>query len=226
MVAAVLWTGGKDSVMAMMDAMDQGFDVQYLVTFAPENPSFKAHPLPLMQRQAAAVGKPHLIKTVVAPYADSYEQHFRDLHNELGVTCIVTGDIDFIGSSTTNFVQERCNAVGMTSVFPLWQRSRDELLATLLHRQLYVVFSCVKTAPFEPVANWLGQPINETSVAALRLVTQDDKNIDICGENGEYHTMVLNGPCFQHAIELPAYDIATVDTLSYMQFPADWCDAP
>ncbi|RHY17487.1 hypothetical protein DYB32_010510 [Aphanomyces invadans] len=208
--------------MAMMDAVDRGYDVQYLVTFAPENPSFKAHPLSLMRRQAAAVGKLHLIKTVATPYAESYEHHLRSLHDELGVTHIVTGDIDYIGSSTTNFIQERCKATGLTSVFPLWQRSRDELLATLLKRRLHVVFSCVKTVPFHPVSRWLGQPINDASIAALHSIQNDGKNIDICGENGEYHTMVLNGPCFQYAIDLPPFDIASVDTLSFMQFPPDW----
>ncbi|KAF0699287.1 Aste57867_10129 [Aphanomyces stellatus] len=228
MIAAVLWTGGKDSVMAMMDAIDQGYDVRYLVTFAPENPSFKAHPLPLMQQQAAAVGRPHLIKTVAAPYAESYERHLQALRDELHVTHIVTGDIDFIGTSTINFIEARCAAVaGLTAVFPLWQRARDELLATLLRRQLRVVFSCVKTAMFSPVSDWLGCAIDADAIDRLGHVrAADGTAIDMCGENGEYHTMVVDGPCFGHAVALPPFEIATTGgddvstSLSYMRFLA------
>ncbi|CAK4073001.1 unnamed protein product [Aphanomyces euteiches] len=222
MVTAVLWTGGKDSVLAMIEAMDEGHDVQYLVTFGPENPSFKAHPLPLMQRQAAAVGKPHLLRTIGAPYAERYEDNLRALRDEFGVTCIVTGDIDFLGTSTTNFIQARCEAIGLASYFPLWKRSREELLAKLLQKGLYVVFSCVKSIPFEPAVEWLGQPINDKAVERLRQLEENGKPIDICGENGEYHTMVLDGPCFSHRISLPKFSVAAQDGLSYMQFTEDW----
>ncbi|OQR94038.1 PP-loop superfamily ATP-utilizing enzyme [Achlya hypogyna] len=217
-MAAVSWTGGKDCALALHEATAHGLEVRLLVTFAPENPSFRAHPIPLMKAQAAAIGLPHMFLTIRPPaYDESYEAALRQLQEEYGITYLVTGDIDFIGASTTNYMNERCAAVGMDIFTPLWQRPRESLIQRLLECRFHIIFSCVKEASFPDSKAWLGRTIDATALADLRAL-HASRGVDVCGENGEYHTMVLGAPYFDHTLLLPPFTIESKDGLSCLRF--------
>ncbi|OQS04021.1 PP-loop superfamily ATP-utilizing enzyme [Thraustotheca clavata] len=218
MMAAVAWTGGKDCAMALYEAKAKGYDVKLLVTFAPENPSFRAHPLALMEAQAAALGMQHVILTIRPPnYNESYEDALKVLMEKYQIECLVTGDIDYVGTSTTNYMNERCAAVGMEIWCPLWQRPRESLIELIIQRKFYVVFSCVKDEKFTDASAWLGKAISKEILEALKMLHAQN-GADMCGENGEYHTMVLGGPYFQHQVEIPPFTIESKDGLSCMKF--------
>ena len=70
--AAVLWTGGKDSALALHEARQAGCRVRGLVTFAPPEPDFLAHPIAFMKLQAAALALPHWLWPVHEPFHESY----------------------------------------------------------------------------------------------------------------------------------------------------------
>src|SRR4051812_44455821 len=80
--AAVLWTGGKDSSLALYEAARDGYRIHCLVTFAPRQPEFLAHPLAFIQLQAQALGLPHYVFPIHEPYAEAYEAALRRLKNE------------------------------------------------------------------------------------------------------------------------------------------------
>ena len=116
------------------------------------------------------------------------------MNADYAVDTILTGDIDYVGTMTTNFMTEVCETyVPQVSItLPLWQttpKNRTQLLVEMIEEHGFViVFSCVK----EPLnASWIGRRLDRTAIRDLEAL-----DIDITGENGEYHTMVLYVPSF------------------------------
>ena len=211
--AAVLWTGGKDSALALHEARRNGCRVRYLVTFAPPEPDFLAHPIPVMKLQAEALGLPHLVCPVPAPFAESYEAGLRWLKTTMNIDTVITGDIAEVGGAP-NWIRERSRPAGMNVLTPLWGRDRLTLLQQLLAARFKVIFSCVKTRWL--AAGWVGRPIDEQSVAELRALRRQN-GLDLCGEEGEYHTLVTDAPDFHRRVEIGPAAVCERDTLAYLQ---------
>ena len=211
--AAMLWTGGKDSALALLEAGRSGYDVRCLITFAPPQPDFLAHPLPFMQLQAQALGLPHHVLQVNEPFADGYENHLRSMRNEMGIDAVVTGDIAEVGGSP-NWIRERSRPVGMEVHTPLWGRDRQQLLEDLLSHRFTVRFSCVKKRWL--TESWVGRTLNEPAIADLRTV-RERSGLDLCGEEGEYHTLVTDGPQFSRAIDVQSYSVRATESLAFME---------
>jgi diphthine-ammonia ligase len=211
--AAMLWTGGKDSALALFEAGRSGFEVRCLVTFAPPKPDFLAHPLAFMELQAEALGLPHHVLPVREPFAEGYETHLRALRSDMGIDAVVTGDIAEVNGSP-NWIRERSRPVGMEVHTPLWGRDRQTLLEELLSRRFTVRFSCVKKRWL--AESWVGRTLNEPTIAELQIV-RERTGLDICGEEGEYHTLVTEGPQFSRAIEVESYSVRATESLAFME---------
>ena len=208
----MLWTGGKDSSLALYEASRSGYHVRCLVTFAPPQPDFLAHPLSFMKLQAEALGLPHYVLPVREPFAEGYETHLRKMRDE-GIEVVVTGDIAEVGGSP-NWIRERSRPVGMEVHTPLWGRDRENLLEQLLGRRFEVLFSCVKKRWL--TESWVGRRLNEPAIADLRAV-RERTGLDLCGEEGEYHTLVTDGPQFKQAIRAQSYSVCATDSLAFMK---------
>ena len=211
--AAVLWTGGKDSAMALYEAGNCGFHISCLVTFAPVKPDFRAHPLAVMTMQAEVLGLPHYVLPVSEPYDKSYECGLRRLREEHGIDCVVTGDIAEV-NGYPNWIRERSRPVGMEVYTPLWGRDRDTLMAQLLGRSFRVCISCVDTRWLDQ--SWVGRELDEAAVEELHAIRRIN-GLDLCGENGEYHTMVIGGPQFAQCIDIRSYSKCMTDLLVYTE---------
>ncbi|HEX5008982.1 MAG TPA: hypothetical protein VFY71_01180 [Planctomycetota bacterium] len=196
-VAAVLWTGGKDCSLALHEARAAGLDVRALVTFTPRDPDFLAHPLPVLALQAQAAGLPHRRLVVEQPFRDGYERALRTLRDE-GVRVLVTGDIAEVAGHP-NWVRECAEPLGLRVETPLWGRERPALLARLLELRFRVVVSCVDTRRLP--AGWVGRTLDAAAVAELRAL-QASHGVDPSGENGEYHSLVLEAPFFAQRVDL------------------------
>lgn len=211
--AAMLWSGGKDGALALYLARQAGYRVRALVTFAPPQADFLAHPLPLIQLQAQALGLPYRLEIVHAPFDAGYEAALVRLRDELGIATVITGDIDRVNGQP-NWIGERSRAVGMQVHTPLWGRERADLLRQWLDLGFLGYFSCIDTQKLRP--DWLGRTLNADAVAALQTIRQQN-GLDLCGENGEYHSMVLGGPMFGHRIALPAWSPRQIGSLLGMR---------
>lgn len=209
MIAAVLWTGGKDCALAMQKAMDLGHTVVKLITFVPKNPEFKAHPLEIINKQVELINISHEYIVINEPYTESYECSIQKLVNE-GIQCLVTGDIDFV-SGNPNWIDERCRKIDVKVFKPLWNLSRVNILQDLLAREFDVVFSAVKTDVFDQT--WIGRHITAATIADLNILS-----CDLCGENGEYHTAVVDCPLFSKPLNLQIIDILTHKGLYFAKF--------
>ncbi len=210
--AAVLWTGGKDSALALHAAAAHGCEARCLVTFAPPEPDFLAHPLPVMALQARSLGLPHRVLTVAKPFETGYEAALRTLRDEAGIECVVTGDIAAV-DGRPNWIAERCHAVGMQACLPQWGRDREALLGQLLEAGFRVRISCVDTQRLD--ADWVGRELDAEAIAGLRSIHLRN-GLDMCGENGEYHTLVVDGPSFARPVAIRDWTLKIAGPLAYM----------
>ncbi|HET7626336.1 MAG TPA: diphthine--ammonia ligase [Verrucomicrobiae bacterium] len=211
--AAVLWTGGKDSVLALHEAARNGCRVRCLVTFTPPEPDFLAHPIAFMKLQAEALSLPHFLRPVREPFAESYEAGLRWLKETNGIDTVITGDIAEVNGSP-NWIRERSRSVGMNVITPLWEQDRLALLQQLLAAEFKVVFSCVKTKWMN--AGWVGRELNHQTIAELRAL-REQNGLDLCGEQGEYHTLVTDAPEFKHGVHLGAFRVREREELAYLE---------
>lgn len=202
--AAVLWTGGKDSALALDEARRAGIPPGALVTFAPPGAAFRAHPVPVMAAQARALGLPHRVVELRPPLDAAYRRAFEALAAE-GFTRLVTGDIAPV-DGLPNWVRERAAGLPLEVLTPLWGRDRAGLLATFRERGFRAVLSCVRP-PIPP--SLCGRPLDGDAEAVLRAA-----GADLCGENGEYHTLVLDGPGFAAPVALDAVPGTGADGLT------------
>lgn len=213
---SVLWTGGKDSALALHQIEAQGYTVRSLVTFAPPNPQFLAHPIPIIRLQAKALDLPHHLIEIHTPYQEGYENAITSLEKEHRIDALVTGDIAEVDGQP-NWIRECSRSAGVEVLTPLWGCDRAATLRTLLDRRFKVIFSCVKKPWF--TGAWIGRELNEASFADL-VALNKATGMDICGENGEYHTLVLDGPLFEHEIAIEAFSCCEQETLFHLGLQA------
>lgn len=126
--------------------------ISLLVTFAPaghDRPGqgFKAHPIPVIRAQARALGIPHIVCEVdpLQSPLEEYMRHMRMLHQQHGITELVTGDIlDVAG----RFMQRAVKGTGVTLVTPLWQLPRSKVLAALHALGIDSMISCINVSKY------------------------------------------------------------------------------
>ncbi len=208
----LLWSGGKDAMQALCHAREAGHQVVALITFAPPAPRFLAHPLSQVRRQAAALALSHQLVTIEAPFDLGYERALAALKEEWQLDGVVTGDIDSVGGAP-NWIRERCRPLGLTVHTPLWQQPREALLADMLARGIVAHLSCVDTRVLAP--EWVGRRLDAATLADLQQLADRD-GFDACGEQGEYHTMVTDGPGFAAPLTLGHWQVARQEHLAYL----------
>lgn len=188
------FSGGKDSCLALWRAQRLGLDIRtLLVMFEEGGERSRSHALPaaLLERQANALGLELMMRK--ASWAD-YERVFTDALRELkaqGYERAVFGDIDL--QAHRDWEERVCAAAELTPVLPLWQRDRRELAYEVIDSGFRCVVVCVdsKHLPDE----FCGREYDRSFLADL------PAGVDACGENGEFHTFVYDGPNFSKPVE-------------------------
>lgn len=212
---ALLWTGGKDGALALHEARTSGLPVTQLITFTPQAPHFRAHPLPLIEAQARALGLPHRCVMIAEPFGESYVNAIRELKEKDALDALITGDIAEVGGYP-NWIRQCAAPSGMGVLTPLWGRDRRTLLDQLLALGFDVRFSCVKKRWLD--ASWVGRRLEASTVAELEECRRGN-GLDLCGEEGEYHTMILNGPDFRRPVHLRTWTLAQDGEMAWMDAP-------
>ncbi len=210
--AIVLWTGGKDSSLSLYKAKLLGYDVISLFTFMPSREEFLAHPLKFMKYQADALGIPHHSIEVNEPFRDSYEKAIHSLREKYKIDVLVTGDIAEVNGHP-NWIRECSRHSGTDVLTPLWGFDRLVILKELLSYKFKIIFSCVKKPWF--TIDWLGKELNLNSLDQMRTISAET-GLDMCGENGEYHTLVVDGPLFKKNIYIEKYSRQIKNSLMYL----------
>ena len=231
--AGVLWTGGKDCALAFLEGQGLGYEICNLVTFIPKRRGepthtnqFRAHPLEHMEVQSELMGIRHLVMDVESPFKRGYERAIGFLREEHGLDTLITGDIDEIRThGSGNWIRECSRYSGMRVETPLWKRDREELLYRVMEAGLEVFISCVKEPWFKD-GSWIGE-LDSGVIERLKGIGGEPK-LDLCGEQGEYHTLVLDGPMFlERRIRFLEYSVIKEEGgvgggLYYLKVKKEW----
>ena len=203
MKAAVLWTGGKDSALALHLSLNL-YDIRSLICFVPaDNRRFYAHPQQLMTRQAQKIGIPIEFVPISEPYKQSYRQQIETIR-DVGIEVLITGDISTVGGMPNWIDEVAAGLVGIEK--PLWELDRGAILDTFASNQFEVVCSLSYKKHFQTTIT--GRYFDLELISQLKQLP-----IDPCGEQGEYHTWVLDAPFFKAPVQLEGTRI--VDTPEY-----------
>jgi uncharacterized protein (TIGR00290 family) len=196
---AMMWSGGKDSALALHRARLAGLDVKLLITFyaeATQRVRFHATRLAAIEAQTDAIHGMEL-KAMGASW-DAMETLFLDelAHLRLrGFTGVICGDIHL--AEVRAWYEERVTASGLEHVEPIWGEPPTDLLKEFVGIGGRAVVTCVDLTRLD--ASWLGRIIDETFSNEICAT-----GIDACGENGEYHSFAFQGPIFSRPVRWSA----------------------
>jgi uncharacterized protein (TIGR00290 family) len=193
------WSGGKDSAMALYDLLTvERRRVAALLTTVTEGfDRISMHGVrrELLERQAGAIGLP-LHQVTIPPQCvnavyESRMEEARRVHFAGGIREVVFGDI-FLEDLRV-YRENNLAKLGMRGVFPIWKRDTRELVATFLQLGFRAIVVCVdlKVLP----ADFSGREINAQFLKDL------PPDADPCGENGEFHSFVFDGPIFTKPVQ-------------------------
>jgi uncharacterized protein (TIGR00290 family) len=192
------WSGGKDSAMAL-HALRAARDCRVtalLTTIIEEYDRISMHGVrrALLERQAESLGLP-LHAVLIPPQCinATYEERMKEalaLHFARGVRRVAFGDI-FLEDLRV-YREKNLALVGMQAMFPIWKRDTRELALEFVRQHFRAITVCVDPRVLD--ASFAGRELDASFFADL------PAGVDPCGENGEFHTFVYDGPVFQTPI--------------------------
>ena len=203
----VLFSGGKDSTLALHYAAEKE-EVVCLITIISKNKeSFMFHTpnIEISALQAEALGLPQITKTTQG----EKEKELSDLEDAIAeaarkfqIEGVVTGAVESVYQAER--VQRICNQLGLWCFNPLWKHDQKALLEELLEKKFKVIISGVFAYPLDE--KWLGKQIDTKLIDRL-VDLQQKYGLSPAGEGGEIETTVLDAPLFKKKIEVLDYSV-------------------
>jgi uncharacterized protein (TIGR00290 family) len=196
--AIASWSGGKDSCLALFRAIKSGIKIKYLLNFISREYKrccFHGIESSLISLQAECLGIPLVQKEVTADMK-KYEEEFKEAVTGLkanGINKMIFGDIYLLDHFS--WVERVCSELSIEPVEPLWENPVSEILKEFITAGFKAVIVSAKDDVLGK--NFVGRIIDETVVREF-----EERKICLCGENGEFHTFVIDGPLFKNRIEI------------------------
>jgi uncharacterized protein (TIGR00290 family) len=192
--ALASWSGGKDSCLALWRAQKLGISVTHLLTVLDESGlKTRSHGVSksLIQRQGQFLG---IHNEFISASWQNYEEEFIakliQLSDE-GITQAIFGDIDLIAHR--DWEEKVCTAANIVAMLPLWNENRLSLVTEFLDAGFKARVTCVD-----------GRFLDESFVGVefdTQFLDRLPEGVDACGENGEFHTFVYDGPNFLRPVK-------------------------
>jgi uncharacterized protein (TIGR00290 family) len=219
------WSGGKDSAMALYELRrSQEYEVvSLLTTVAAEFDRVSHHGVraQLLEAQAAAIGLPLQTLSISTQSAhpcrpdsdDGVMQEYERLmmetllrYKEGGVAAVAFGDI-FL-ENLRAYRERNLSRVGMKALFPIWQRQTRELVHTFLDLGFQAYLACVDAEKLGE--SFAGRALDRDFIRDL------PAQVDPCGEFGEYHSFVFDGPIFQQPLRVRVGEVVLRDVRCFV----------
>jgi uncharacterized protein (TIGR00290 family) len=202
------WSGGKDSCFALHKAIQEGHIVQNLLIMMQDKTKSNFHMISseLLDAQSMAIGVP-IIKVPTTP--EKYEQNFRNALIEAkkkGAEGIITGDIFDVALHEAGWLDKISKEIGLEPVRPLWHRDTTEILDEFINQGFKAIVVRIRKDLLS--MDYLGRTLDRKFFNDLKNLG----NIDLCGERGEYHTFVTDGPNFKKKIEIQETKTSSINT--------------
>jgi len=192
------WSGGKDSAMALYEIRkNQRYEILALITTVTEEyDRISMHGVRriLLERQAESLGLP--LQEIFISKNESSEEYGSKMREVLakfyqaGVSSVVFGDT--LLEDVREYREDNLSKIGMKGLFPLWKRDTSNLVKTSINLGFKAVVTCVDSKVLDK--RFVGRLIDKRFLAEL------PPTVDPCGENGEYHSFVFDGPIFNERI--------------------------
>jgi uncharacterized protein (TIGR00290 family) len=198
------WSGGKDSSLALYNAQKLGYEIRALITtITRDYDRISMHGVRrvLLEKQAKSLGIP-LEEVFIwdgiknEDYESIMEKVMRKYKN-LGISSVIFGDI-FL-EDVRNYRERNLAKIGMSGIFPIWGKDTRELAREFIELGFKAVITAVDGNVLD--GKFVGREYNKDFLEAL------PKNVDPCGENGEFHTFVYDGPIFKERVEFEKGEI-------------------
>ena len=205
---AVSFSGGKDSMLALHETVKDGHEpTALLVMYRQEAGRSWVHGIE--PKLLAAIGEALEIPLICCDaksetYDEDMERGLRQAR-ELGAQACVFGDIDTPGHREWD--EARCSAVVMDAILPLWKTDRVDAVRKTLDLGYKCLIKCVRNDILPE--SWLGQPLSHSHVEQML-----SQGVDACGENGEYHTVVVDGPLFRRPVTTENRGLVLLDQIT------------
>ena len=194
----ISWSGGKDSAIALYEILKYGnYQISALLTTLTEDyDRISMHGVRriLLERQVASLGFP--LEKVLIPKNASNEEYESNMeavlakYKEAGTSSVVFGDI-FL-EDLRKYREDKLASLGMQGIFPLWKRDTLELAHSLNVLGFEAITTCVDNQSLG--RQFVGRQID------VQFLSELPATVDPCGENGEYHSFVYNGPIFKEKV--------------------------
>ena len=202
MKVAVLYSGGKDSTMAIYKALEEGHEVKYLISVFSDNPAsymFHVANIHITELSAEAMGIP-LIKKVTKGIK---EEELVDLTHilsdlrDMGIEAIYSGALFSVYQKSR--IDAICDDLGLKSCAPLWHRDPVEYMEEIIDLGFEVIITSVAADGLDE--SWLGKKIDNDVLDDI-IGLNKKYHIHIGFEGGEAETLVLDGPIFNKRINV------------------------
>lgn len=192
----VSFSGGKDSMLSLHRAISLGYEPIALMTTINKNKGdswFHDISSNLLKQVSLAINIPLLLVECDGDnYENSFETALKNMKN-LGAEACVFGDIDIAHHRVWG--ELRCQNTNLKAIFPLWQENRETLVKEFIDLGYKAVIKKVNLKNMS--ADFLGKTLTYELLKEIEATGSD-----VCGENGEYHTFVYDGPIFSKEILL------------------------
>jgi len=187
------WSGGKDSCYALMQMQQKPTVLLNALNEGGEISRSHGLSKAILKAQADALGASiHYISATWSNYTNKFIEKLKTLANQYELTHAVFGDIDI--ESHREWEECVCKAANIKCNLPLWQQDRSTLVNEMIDAGIVaMIVSCNADLG----SDFLGKIINQETLALLA-----KKGVDVCGENGEFHTVVLDCPLFSKPVEV------------------------
>ena len=199
------WSSGKDSALALYKTLQNPeFEITCLLTsINQQNQRISMHGVrvELLEQQAKSIGLPlEIMQIPEMPTMEVYENVMRETLAKLkdkSVTHSIFGDI-FL-EDLRKYREDKLAEIGFEGVFPLWKIPTKDLIQEFINLGFKTIVVCVNERFMDK--SFVGRVIDQNFINDL------PENVDVCGENGEFHTFTFDGPIFSKPIEFEIGEI-------------------
>lgn len=204
------YSGGKDSSLALFQAMQMGEAIGLIVMLEEHGLKSRSHgmSLEIIHAQAEAIGLPIFSASATWQNYEAQFIHLLQQQKMLGAEVLVTGDIDLLGHAEWN--QSVCDKSQLKLCMPLWQKPRLEIIREFIQQGFQ---SIIVTANLN-----LGMKVEDLGQTLTREYVEElcARGIDPCGEAGEFHTTVIDGPIFKKPLSMCKGDILYHENYAFL----------
>ncbi len=201
---ALSWSSGKDAALAYYILKNQDYKIANLVTTVSEEYNrvvMHGTREELLETQANRIGVPLTkIKIASSTSHDQYEIAIKKTYTDLikkGINKFAYGDI-FL-KELREYREDQLREIGGEALFPLWNKNTKDIISLVETAGIKAMIVC--TNDFYLGKEFLGQDLS------LELINSFPKNVDPCGENGEFHTFVYDAPFFSNPISIAKKEV-------------------